>query len=344
MIRHTALLLAVVGVGLHLPSEVVSQAPPKIAALGLCPLSSNGIIPNCRLAYRTFGRMNPARDNTVLIPTWLLGRSEDWVPLLGPDAILDTTKFHVVVVDALANGLSSSPSNTDSAARDVFAGLTIGDMVVAQHRLVHEHLGIEHLRAVLGFSMGGMQAFEWAVRYPTELDLAIPISGSPRVGNFDRLLWTKYLDEVTAGLSGLVGREEAWLRVARLETLMLRTPSAVNRESWDSVDASIRSEAAMLAKTWDLADFAAQLLAIRRYDVAQSTGGDISRAASKVRSRLLIIHSPQDHIVTIEPSREFARRVRSDTLWVTSDCGHVTLWCERGTIRTAIAKFMAAGR
>ena len=100
----------------------------------------------------------------------------------------------------------------------------------------------------------------------------------------------------------------------------------------------------MLAKTWDLADFAAQLLAIRRYDVAQSTGGDISRAASKVRSRLLIIHSPQDHIVTIEPSREFARRVRSDTLWVTSDCGHVTLWCERGTIRTAIAKFMAAGR
>ncbi len=344
MIRNTFRLLALVGVCLHLPSEVVSQAPPQIAALGSCPLSSKAVIPHCRLAYRTFGQINPARNNTVLIATWLLGRSEDWVPLLGSDAILDTTKFYVVVVDALANGLSSSPSNSPPGSRDVFAGLTIGDMVVAQHRLVHEHLGIEHLRAVLGFSMGGMQAFEWAVRYPSELDLAIPISGSPRVGTFDRLLWTKYLDEVTAGLSGLVGREEAWLRVARLETLMLRTPAAVNGESWDSVNASVRSEAALLAKTWDLADFAAQLLAIRRYDVSLSSGSDISQAASKVQARLLIIHSPQDHIVTIEPSREFARMVHSDTLWVTSPCGHVTLWCERPTIAAAIAKFMSVGK
>jgi homoserine O-acetyltransferase/O-succinyltransferase len=343
MTRKSALSLALVAM-LLLSSEAAPQVAPKIAFLGSCSLSSGAVIPNCRLAYRMFGQINAARDNAVLIPTWLLGRSDEWVPLLGPDAILDTTKFHVVVVDAFADGMSSSPSNTSTSARGVFAGLTIGDMVVAQHRLVHEHLGIEHLRAVMGFSMGGMQAFEWAVRYPSELDLAIPISGSPRVGTFDRLLWTKYLDEVTAGLSGLVGREEAWLRVARLETLMLRTPSAVNGESWDSVDASIRSEAALLAKTWDLADFAAQLLAIRRYDVSQSTGSDISQAASKVRSRLLIIHSPQDHIVTIEPTREFARMVHSDTLWVTSQCGHVTLWCERRTIAAAIAKFMSVGK
>jgi homoserine O-acetyltransferase/O-succinyltransferase len=339
--RNNPLVLAIVALLLW-SSDSVSQVPPKkIADLGACPFNSGGVIPNCRLAYRTFGRINPARDNAVLIPTWLLGRSDEWAPLLGADPIVDTTKFYVVVVDAFANGMSSSPSNTSSSARGVFAGLTIGDMVVAQHRLVHEHLGIEHLRAVLGFSMGGMQAFEWAVRYPSELDLAIPISGSPRVGTFDRLLWTKYLDEVTAGLSGLVGREEAWLRVVRLETLMLQTPSAVNGESWDSVDASIRSEAALMAKTWDLADFAAQLLAIRRYDVSQSTGSDISQAASKVQSRLLIIHSPQDHIVTIEPAREFARMVQSDSLWVTSRCGHVTLWCERRTIAAAIAKFMS---
>jgi homoserine O-acetyltransferase len=134
--------------------------------------------------------------NAVLIPTWLLGRSEDWAELLGSEGILDTTKFYAVVVDALGNGSSSSPSNTTPSARAAFAGLTLGDMVVTQHRLVHEHLGIERLRAVMGFSMGGMQAFEWAVRYPAELDIAIPIAGSPRVGTFDRMLWTKYLDEV----------------------------------------------------------------------------------------------------------------------------------------------------
>jgi homoserine O-acetyltransferase/O-succinyltransferase len=343
MIQASAVLAALVVVPL-LSSEAVSQAAPKIAALGSCSLSSGAVIPDCRLAYRSFGRLNAARDNTVLIGTWLLGRSDDWVPLLGSNAVVDTTKFHVVVVDAFADGLSSSPSNTAPAARGVFARLTIGDMVVAQHRLLHEHLGIDHLRAVVGFSMGGMQAFEWAVRYPTELDLAIPISGSPRVGTFDRLLWTKYLDEVGTGLSGLVAPEEAWLRVARLEALMLRTPSAVNSESWDSVEASIRSEAATLAKTWDLADFAAQLRAIRHYDAYQGIGGDIAHAASKVRSRLLIIHSPQDHIVTIESSREFARMVSSDTLWVTSQCGHIALWCERDTIAAAIEKFMSSRR
>jgi len=343
MTRNKTPLLALLAILLW-SSESVSQVPAKIAALGQCSLNSSAVIPNCRLAYRTFGRLNAARDNTVLIPTWFLGRSDEWAPLLGSEPIVDTTKYYVIVVDALANGLSSSPSNTATAARDAFAGLTIGDMVVAQHRLVHEHLGIEHLRAVLGFSMGGMQAFEWAVRYPTELDLAIPIAGSPRVGTFDRLLWTKYLDEVGTGLSGLVPPGEAWLRVARLDALSLRTPSAVNGESWDSVEASIRTQAASLVKTWDLADAAAQLVAIRQYDAAQELGGDIARAASKVRSRLLIIHSPQDHTVTIEPSREFARRVRSDTLWVTSDCGHMALWCERGTIRAAIARFMAAGR
>ncbi len=342
--RNNPLLLAIVALFLW-PSESVAQVPPKkIAALGACPFSSGGVIPNCRLAYRTFGRINPARDNAVLIPTWFLGRSDEWAPLLGADPIVDTTKFYVVVVDAFANGLSSSPSNTPDSARGVFAGLTIGDMVVAQHRLVHEHLGIEHLHAVLGFSMGGMQAFEWAIRYPTQLDLAIPIAGSPRVGTFDRLLWTKYLDEVTTGLSGLVPPDEAWFRVARLDALSLRTPSAVNGESWDSVDASIRSQAGILARTWDLADAAAQLRALRQYDASQGMGGSMAQAASKVRSRLLIIHSPQDHTVTIEPAREFARMVRSDTLWVTSPCGHLALWCERGTIAAAIAKFMSVGK
>jgi homoserine O-acetyltransferase len=337
-------LLAIVALLLW-PADSVSQVPPKkIAALGACPFSSGGVIPNCRLAYRTFGRLSAARDNAVLIPTWFLGRSDEWAPLLGADAIVDTTKFYVVVVDAFANGLSSSPSNTPDSARGVFAGLTIGDMVVAQHRLVHEHLGIEHLRAVLGFSMGGMQAFEWAIRYPTQLDLAVPIAGSPRVGTFDRLLWTKYLDEVTTGLSGLVPPAEAWFRVARLDALSLRTPSALNGESWDSVEASIRSQAGLLAKTWDLADAAAQLRALRQYDAAQGTSGGMAQAASKVRSRLLIIHSPQDHTVTIEPAREFARMVPSDTLWVTSPCGHLALWCERRTIAAAIAKFMSVGK
>lgn len=89
-----------------------SPPPPAIAALGTCPLESGDSLPHCRVLYRTFGVLSPARDNVVLIPTWLGGRSADWIPLLGPKGLVDTTGFFVVVVDALGNGVSSSPSNS----------------------------------------------------------------------------------------------------------------------------------------------------------------------------------------------------------------------------------------
>lgn len=341
MIRNLNSLFIILVFHLAQPMGAASQVQPKVALLGSCRLLSGAQIPNCRIAYRTFGRLNAARDNTVLIGTWLLGRSEEWESLVGSEGILDTTALYVVVVDALGNGRSSSPSNTVARARNGFPGLTIGDMVVSQHRLLHEHLGIKHLRAVLGFSMGGMHAFEWAVRYPNELDLAIPIAGSPRVGAYDRLLWTKYLDEIEGGRQARMKPELIWLRISRLETMVLRTPSAVNRESWDSVEAQIESGAASLAQNWKLEDFAAQLHAIQRYDVSDQTGGDLTKAVAAVRARMLIISFPQDHIVTPGPSQAFARLVRADTLSVTSDCGHVTLWCERAAVAAAIQSFLS---
>lgn len=338
------MLVVVLAVRLLEPTPAATQVPPKVASLGSCRLLGGAQIPNCRVAYRTFGQLNADRDNAVLIPTWLLGRSEDWVSLLGSEGVVDTTEFYVVVVDALSNGRSSSPSNTAPRARRAFAGLTLGDMVVSQHRLLHEHLGIDHLRAVLGFSMGGMQAFEWAVRYPRELDMAIPIAGSPRVGTFDRILWAKYLDEIETGRRAQLKAEQIWLRIARVDALLGQTPTAVNKKSWDSLEARLQSDAAALAKTWDLEDLASQLRAIQRYDVADQTADDLSKAASAVQARMLIIASPQDHIVTADASRDFARRVNADTLWVASDCGHVALWCEGPVITTAIQKFMSASK
>ena len=344
MRRYLSLLLVMLGILLLDSEGAVSQAPPKIASLGSCRLLNGAEIPDCRVAYRTFGRLSASRDNAVLIPTWLLGRSEDWLSLVGQDGVVDTAKFHVIVVDALANGQSSSPSNTPARARSVFNGLTLADMVISQRRLLREHLGIDHLRAVLGFSMGGMQAFEWAVRYPSEIDLAIPIAGSPRTGTFDRLLWGKYLDEVETGRKAGLKPEQIWLRITQLDALLGQTPTAVNKMTWDSVQLRTRSDAAMIAKTWDLDDLSAQLRAIQGYDVTLQTGNDLAKAGETVRARMLIISSPQDHIVTHDASRDFARRIKADTLWVTSDCGHSALWCEKPAIAAAIQNLLSSAR
>src|SRR4051812_33110908 len=149
MRRLTRLLI--VAASLRVAGSLSGQAPPpQIAALGSCTLSSGKTIHNCRVAYRTFGRLNAARTNGVLIPTWLLGRSDQWIGLLGPNGLVDTTRFFTIVVDALGNGLSSSPSNSSAADRTAFNDLTIGDMVVSQHRLVAQHLKLPRLHAVMG--------------------------------------------------------------------------------------------------------------------------------------------------------------------------------------------------
>src|SRR5688500_19661048 len=104
-------------------------AAPTVASLGTCRLSSGATLDDCRVAYRTYGRLSAARDNVVLIPTFFAGRSEDHRFMLGD--YVDTTRYHVVIVDALAHGHPSSPSDSRAGAAAVET-VTIGDMVDVQ--------------------------------------------------------------------------------------------------------------------------------------------------------------------------------------------------------------------
>ena len=96
----------------------------------------------------------------VLWPTWFTGSSKQLIALVGRDGYVDPTRFFVILVDALGNGVSSSPSNSSVQPRMDSPVFTIRDMVNSQRRLLTENLGINHIRAVMGISMGGMQAFQ----------------------------------------------------------------------------------------------------------------------------------------------------------------------------------------
>ena len=97
---------------------------------------------------------------------------------------MDTAGFYVVVVDAFGNGISSSPSNNPS-----FPEITIRDMVNSQYELLTKHLRINHVKVVMGGSMGGFQVMEWLVSYPGFADNAISIVGSPKLSSYDLMLW-----------------------------------------------------------------------------------------------------------------------------------------------------------
>src|SRR3954462_10372936 len=138
-------------------------------------------LPKARVVYGTYGRLNAARDNVVLLPSHYMANHHGYEWLIGPDRALDPSKLFLVATELFGNGFSSSPSNTPEPFHGPrFPVMTIRDNVEAVHRLLTDELRITHLRAVIGFSMGAEQAFQWAVSYPSFADRIVATSGTAR--------------------------------------------------------------------------------------------------------------------------------------------------------------------
>jgi homoserine O-acetyltransferase len=137
------------------------------------------VLPELRLNYTTLG---DPKNEAVLILHGTTGSGAGMLgaafggELFGPGQILDAKRYFVILPDAIGTGKSSKPSD---GLRAKFPAYNYDDMVSAQHRLVTEHLGISHLRLVLGNSMGGMQTWIWAMKYPDMMDIAVPMASLP---------------------------------------------------------------------------------------------------------------------------------------------------------------------
>src|SRR6266550_798440 len=138
----------------------------RLFSLGDFRLESGVVLPGARIAYATFGTLNAQRDNAILLPSWYGSDHHGYDFLIGAGRALDPAKYFLVATEMFANGFSSSPSNTRSPFDGpAFPAIAIRDNVEAARRLLSE-LGVTHVRAVVGFSMGAQQAFQWAVSHP----------------------------------------------------------------------------------------------------------------------------------------------------------------------------------
>jgi homoserine O-acetyltransferase len=138
-------------------------------------------LPEAKIVYGTYGHLNPAGDNAILLPSHYMAdmRGYDW--LIGPGKALDPARQFLITSELFGNGRSSSPSNTPEPFHGPrFPVTTIRDNVEAVHQLLTRELGVRHLEAVIGFSMGAQQAFQWAVSYPDYMDRIVATSGTAK--------------------------------------------------------------------------------------------------------------------------------------------------------------------
>jgi homoserine O-acetyltransferase/O-succinyltransferase len=298
-------------------------------------------LPQARLVYQTYGQLNAAKSNAILYPTSYGAQHPDIEWLIGPDRILDSSRYFVIAVNMFGNGLSTSPSNL---AEHTSAGpgttgrmptFTHVDNVTAQRRLLDEVFGIERLALAYGWSMGAQQALHWGALYPARVQRIAALCGSAKTSthnvvflegiraalcadpawNGERFLHfpergLRAMGRVYAGwaLSQAFYREQLFLKLGyeSLEDFLVR--------DWEA--SFLRRDAGNLLsmiETWKRSDISAN-------DVFH---GDLRRALAAIEARTLIMPCATDLYFTPEDSRAEAQHLpRARFLPIPSIWGH----------------------
>jgi homoserine O-acetyltransferase len=313
------------------------------AALGDFKLENGETTRDCRIGYRTFGKLNAEKSNAVLVTTWASGTTEQLKNSIVPGGLVDPTKYFVILIDALGNGVSSSPSNSRLQPRMRFPRFTLRDAVNTQHTVLTKILKINHLRAVMGISMGGMQTFQWIVSYPNFADKAVSIVGSPQLAPYDLILWQTQIEAITNDVEWKKG--DYTENPARgvdysFGALFLTTPEDYNRKMTRQKVFEEFVQAKNAPARVDANNNIRQMQAMMALDITEKFGGSWERTAKAVRAKGFVIVARLDHVVTQQPALDFAKLLNARTLVLESDCGHLATVCEAQKVNSAIADFL----
>ena len=181
----------------------------EVYDLGDVRLQGGATLRDCKLAYKTFGKLNADKSNAIVYPTWYSGQHYDNEWLVGKGMALDPDKYFIIIPNMFGNGLSTSPSNTPPPYNGPrFPDVTMYDNVRAQHRLVTEKFGIKKLKLVTGWSMGAGQTFEWGSLYPDMVEFLVPFCGSAKCSRHNFV----FLEGVKAALTADAAWNEGWYK------------------------------------------------------------------------------------------------------------------------------------
>jgi homoserine O-acetyltransferase len=292
------------------------HGPFEYVSLGNFELAEGETIPDCQIAYTTFGELNDAKDNAVLFPHMYSGTSKDMEMYVGENRALDPDEYFVIMPNQIGGGLSTSPHNAPPPyGQGDFPNVRISDDVRAQHRLVTEEFGIEELQLVLGWSMGAQQTYEWAVRYPELVQRAAPIGGTARNPPQSSLLVEALVSALELdpnwddGYYEDRGEMRRGLRQhARTWALMGTSTELWRDELWR--DAGFTSRGDFLHRLWDEwflpmdpNNLRCMAWKWKHADVSRITDGDLEAALDRIEARVYVRPFEKDLVFTLEDNR-----------------------------------------
>jgi len=346
------------------------------------------------VAYRTYGALNDDRSNAVLVCHALTGdqyvaethpitgKPGWWESVVGPGCPIDTNRFFVICPNVLGGCMGSTgplcdrenPDGSDAAEPwgTDFPPITIRDMVRAQKRLI-EHLGINRLFAVIGGSMGGMQALQWAALYPDSVFAALPIAAASyhtaqniafhevgRQAIFADPDWLngRYWETGRLPARGLaVARmcahitylsEEALTRKfgRRLQNAPKDSTEAINLfGDMFEVESYLRHQGSSFVQRFDANSYLTITRAMDYFDLAGDSGGDLALAFKGTATRFLLVSFTSDWLFPTTQSRAIARALNRaganvSFVEIPSDKGHDAFLLDEPDFHRTLAGFL----
>lgn len=321
---------------------------PTRFELGDFALQSGDTLRRAQITYVQLGELNKARDNLVILPTYYGGAHSGNMPLIGAHSPLDPERFCILVPNMFGNGHSSSPSNTVEEQRGPrFPYVSLLDNVYAQKKLIEERFNDACPALILGWSMGGMQALQWAASFPQRVARVMSICATARCWPHNQV----FLDGVRAALQA-----DCTFRGGDYERPPEKGLRAFGRvyAGWAYSQAFYRNglyrqlgfpTIEALLKFWEedhLAQDANDLLAMletwRRADVSSGFryDGDLAQALQTISADCIIMPGSTDLYFTEQDARyEAAMIPRVEVIPLVSDWGHCAGAPGRSPVDTA---------
>ncbi|MFN8188368.1 MAG: alpha/beta fold hydrolase [Gaiellales bacterium] len=325
------------------------KGPHDVLELGAFELECGVTLPSARLLYKTHGQLNAARDNAILFPHMYSGSPSSLESAIAPGRALDPERWFVVCPGQFGNGFSTSPSNVPAPlGGGAFPTVTIGDDVLAQHRLVTEVLGVDRLALVLGFSMGAQQAYEWAVRYPDMVERLAAVAGTAKTTAHNAIVVGLAEDAIRSDQAWQLGHYQeasavrAGLRLhAHVWSATGLSPELYRTEGWR--EAGFESLEDLVRRLFE-DDFAPMdpnnLLAMcwkwRHADVSRHTDGDLAAALGRISAKTRVMPFATDMLFTVDDCSAEQQLIPGSELRVIESLwGHYS-WEATEAARTAL--------